>query len=274
MGGSPRDEESSTIRSAREPGAVARVQLLDRLHVEAQVLVSHVALLVDGVADLFDAAKSREFAVNVPAVSSVARSLVESAGLAAWLLDDQIDGVERGRRYLTWVLNDLQAQRLLVDMFRPSPEDAANLGGSFDRTEKDLLSVAAKARWTTRPSELHGTRRPAVLLNDAGKQEVVPRYEELTGMVSSTPSLYRWLSASSHGARFGMLHGVQIDESGDRAGLSVAISGFGLEPAHAIGVTAVALSRAVKNLGWWTGTPTTRFDQQARRVMLRTGLKV
>lgn len=253
---SPRRAESSAMRAAVGGGGKTRASLLDLLAGDAVFMIANLTLLVDGVADCLQIASTRNNEVNYPALSATLRPTIEVAGQLAWLLDDSIDGGERGRRYLRWRFHDLRHQRLLLSELRGGDEAKAAFA-ELDRIGRGLLGLAASAKWSARATVVqpNGDIVAAALVDQAGeKPEPMPKITELVRTVASTPSLYGLLSVPTHGRRFGVVHGVKQDGAPDQHGKVEALVGaFGLPPHLCIGLACLAIDRPGRLLAGWNG---------------------
>jgi len=243
-------------------------------------VLANLTLLVQGVADCLEIAAARDNAVNRPALSSALRPAVEVAGQLAWLLDDSIDGHERGRRFLIWRLHDLRHQRHVLGDFRPGSDEEQAARKELDATEDELLAAAKSAKWAARSSVTsdNGDVQTAALLDRQGqKAEPMPKINELVQLVSSTPSMYGLLSIPSHGMRFGMMHGLNAAGASKPASADLKtdalVGGFGLPPNLAIGLACVAVDISTRLLTGWNQVDASRMHQRVVEVMRMAGIK-
>ena len=272
--GSFRRLETSELRATRDGGGRERAALLDRLNVDAQVCGGSLTLIVDGAADCLEVASSRDGQVNQPALCFVVRPALEVAGQLAWLLDDAIDAASRARRYLVWRFADLRQQRLLLEQFRPLNVDRAQAVSELDDLENALLDAVAAAKWSARATSV-GRKgfEAAALLDPDAKRMPMPGYNELVRLVSSTPSVYGLLSASVHGARFGMHYGLEVDGRPDRAGQHDAkLGGFGIDTNVLIGLAALAIDRTCRLLAGWNGVDAQVLHHEVKALMRKAGI--
>lgn len=277
--GSPRANETRDVRSASGGGGRTRADLLDELSRESVIVLANLTLLVQGVADCLEIAATRDNEVNTPALSSVLRPAVEIAGQLAWLLDDGIDGHERGRRFLIWRLHDLRHQRHVLGDFRAGSAEEQAARKELDAIEAELLAAAASAKWEARPSATSGNgdvQAAALLDREGQKVEPMPKINELVRRVSSTPSMYGLLSVPSHGMRFGMMYGLTAADPSRPAiadqKTNALVSGFGLPPHLAIGLACVAVDTSTRLLAGWNGIDTSRMHQRVIEVMRMAGI--
>lgn len=178
--------------SCRRVGGRTRADLLDELSRESVIVLANLTLMVNGVADCLEIAASRDNAVNSPALSSVLRPAMEVAGQVTWLFSDNIDGHDRGRRYLIWRFSDLRHQRHVLGEFRPEADEEQAALKELDADEQELLDLAASAKWAARASTVNakGEHQAAALLDrDGAKPEPMPKINDLVRVVSSTPSM-------------------------------------------------------------------------------------
>lgn len=268
--GSPRQIETSALRSTAGGGGRARAEILDLIPGDAVVMTANLTLLVEGVADCLQVASSRGNAVNAPAMTAVLRPAVEVAGQLAWLLDDKIAGDERCRRYLIWRLHDLRNQRHLLSEFRTGSDPQGLAQEELDAIEHKLLRLTATAKWNARPTvvKANGDREGAALLQTVGKKaEGMPKITALVRTIASTPSLYTLLSVAIHGQRFGVFHGLEQVGEPDRFGkVDAAMKGFALPPSTGISLACVALSTPSRLLAGWNGVDASSLQRMARRV--------
>ncbi|MGK2886166.1 MAG: hypothetical protein ACSLE8_15560 [Rhodococcus sp. (in: high G+C Gram-positive bacteria)] len=237
-------------------------------------MATNLTLIVDGVADLLEVATGRDNTVNLPALSIIVRSALEVGGQVAWLLDDGVDGSELGRRFLTWRFADLRQRRLLLEDFRPTNEVREAALDDVGKDEEALLADVASAKWSARctvvkPNGLEA----AALLDDAGKREHMPKFNELVGRITSWRSAYGLLSASVHSDRFGVFHGLAVDDVPDRTGQHNAqMTGFGIEPKIGIGLALLAIDRSCRLLAKWNGVDPSRLHREVLVLMERVGI--
>lgn len=263
------------MRATAGGGGRARAELLDRVAYDSILMLANVTLLVDGVADCLQIAGARDNAVNHPALSATVRPAVETAGQLAWLLDDSIDGADRGRRYLIWRFSDLRHQRHVLSDFRSGADEGAAVA-ELDAIEGDLLDLAGAAKWGVRSTvrQANGDISAAVLLDRPGaKPEPMPKITELVGKVASSPSLYSLLSVPAHGRRFGVLHGTQQQHRSDPQGKSeLLVGGFGLPPNLCIGLASLAVDIPSRLLAGWNGVDASALHRSVGELMRRAGL--
>jgi hypothetical protein len=276
---SPRGQETKDVRAASGGGGRTRADLLDEIARETVVVLANGTLLVHGVADCLQIAAGRDNAVNTPALSSVLRPALEVAGQLTWLLDDSIDGHERGRRFLIWRLGDLRNQRHVLREFRPGSDEEAAASQVLDETEAELLAIAASAKWQARSSIVapNGDVQAAALLDRAGqKPEPMPKINALVRLVSSTASLYGLLSVPTHGMRFGLMHGLTAADPTDTPTAHVKtdarVSGFGLPPNLAIGLACLAIDIPTRHLAGWNGIDPSAMHSRVVEVMQAAGI--
>jgi hypothetical protein len=154
--GSPRNNETRSVRSTPGGGGVARAQLLNLLNVDMQVMVGHQILITGGVADDLEVAARRDNEINGPALAFVVRPALELSGQIAWLLNDQIDAAHRARRYIMWRLADLRAQRLLLRDFRTLPDETESAVRELNESEAEIMELVAAAKWSAKQTEYKG----------------------------------------------------------------------------------------------------------------------
>ena len=269
---SPRYRETRSLRSSPGGGGVARAELLDKLNVEMQVMVAHLSLLVDGVADALHIAFQRDNEVNRPALAFAVRPALELAGQVTWLLDDKVDALQRVRRYVVWRLADLRAQRLLLRDFRTSEGLLYAAANELDATEDDLLAIIKAARWTAQPTAYRGAHTQAAsLVGVDGKPERLPRLGELVRQVSTAPATYGLLSVTSHSQRFGVLQGLEVETSSGMGEDSARIGGFPLDTNLLIGLAVLSINIPTRLLGGWNGIDTRQLHSLSVQLMERSG---
>lgn len=268
--GSPRRIERSGIVSSGSYNARPLRELVDEVNTNAQLMLAYLTMLIEGVADCFEVAASRGNELNGAALSATVRPCLEVSGQIAWLLDERIDGADRGRRLLVWQLADLRQQRLLTGTFRPSAgRELAK--AEFDREETRLLDQAAAIGWAFRPTVYRGEHLEAgALLDSSGTALKMPAYSHLIPLVTSGPALYGLLSVSVHSNRFGVLHSVDTTHADGMD--EVRISSFGVPPEQAIMATTLALTKAASALARWTGVGDSRVTNQAKIVLQVAGV--
>lgn len=256
-------------------GGRTRAELLDRVAYDSILMLANVTLLVDGVANCLQIAAARNNAVNHPALSATVRPAVETAGQLAWLLDDSIDGADRGRRYLIWRFSDLRHQRHVLSDFRSGADEAAAVA-ELDDLERELVDLAEGAKWDVRSTvkQANGDVTAAALLDRLGaKPEPMPKITELIRKVSSTPSLYSLLSVPAHGRRFGVLHGIQQQQAPDPQGKAeLLVGGFGLPPNLCIGLASLSIDVPSRLLAGWNGIDASALHRSVVELMHRAGL--
>ncbi len=219
-------------------------------------------------------AAGRDNAVNRPALSFVVRPALEVAGQLAWLLDDSIDGEERGRRFLVWRFADLRQQRLLINEFRLANAERASAVVELAKVEKALLGNVSAAKWTASPTVV-GPKgfEAAALLDAAGRRVSMPKYNELVRLVSSTPSLYSLLCVPVHGVRFGMFYGLAVEEGPvDPDQDNAQVAGFGLDPNICIGLAALSIDRSCRLLAGWNHVDAGSIHQAVKGLMRMAGI--
>jgi hypothetical protein len=272
---SPRWRESRFVRSASGGGGRTRAELLGELSHESVIVLANLVLLVNGVADCFEVASSRDNAVNKPALSSILRPAVEVAGQLAWLFSESIDGHERGRRFLIWRFHDLRHQRHVLGEFRPDSDEEQAALKELDATETELVDLARSAKWFARETTIAANgdvQAAALLVRDGAKPDPMPKLNELVRLVSSTPSMYSLLSVPSHGMRFGMMHGLEVkDSSTVDAKADAQVAGFGLPPNLAIGLACLAVDIATRAIAGWNRIDANRMHQRVVDVTRMAG---
>ena len=106
--GSARHAEVSALRATQGGGGRRRATLLAQMSAECLTFSQAMLLMAEGVSDCLELAALRDNTVNHPVLTTVVRPVLEMAGLVAWLLDEDIDGSDRSRRYMIWMLADLR----------------------------------------------------------------------------------------------------------------------------------------------------------------------
>jgi hypothetical protein len=234
------------------------------------IVLANLTLLVNGVADCL------EIAVNTPALSSVLRPAMEVAGQVTWLFSDNLDGHDRGRRYLIWGFSDLRHQRHVLGEFRPEADEEQAALKELDAEEEELLDLAASAKWAARASTVNakGEHQAAALLDrDGAKPEPMPKINDLVRLVSSTPSMYGLLSVPTHGRRFGMMHGLEVTPSPHgTAKADAKVAGFGVPPNLAIALACLAVDIATRSVAGWNRLDAGRMHQLVVEVMQMAGI--
>lgn len=271
----PGSARASETLSLDASGGAAQAQLLDRMNLDGQLMVGHLALVVDGVADLLEVGSSRGDAINAPALSLVVRSALEVAGQLAWLLEDSLDATGRARRFLTWRFADLRSQRLLLREFQlPDPEREA-AEAELDDAENELITEVVETGWRAKGTLVgpKGELECAALLDAAGKREAVPKFNQLVRLVSSWPSVYGLLSVPAHGTRFGVMHGLQVDPQADEADrYDTRFGGFGIPPNSAVGLAILAVDHSCRLLAGWNAVDASQLHSDCIELMRRVGI--
>jgi hypothetical protein len=256
--GSPRRSDETAVRSAKGGGGRERAGILQRLSIHCAAAAGQCTFLANGVADLMDAATSRDNELNTAASASVVRSALEVAGQVVWLLDKEIGPHERCRRFLVWRLADVQQLRNNIASGGVEQDLTDAALAACNATEEKLLESADAARWRVRPHELrpNGTVAAAVLLDDAGKPVDYPGYARLvTGLTG--PGVYSSLSASAHGQQHSTLAATTIDPDTGHA----SITGSVHDPASLIRWAILAAAGPALRLGSWNGVDLTRLQR-------------
>lgn len=267
--GSARLSERSSLPPASTSDGLASRDLHDRINAEAQVMVGTLGLLVDGVADCFQAAPGRGSAVNLQAASTLTRGVLEAAGQIAWLLERDIDGPERIRRYAIWLLSDLRQRR---DLLRDSPPAHKDTVAGFELVASEEAAALAQFTamgWSARPTSADG-RKAAVLLTAGGKPDGRPSISAMVALVAPSSGAYSLLSVAAHSYRLGILRGVQRRDSGSGVP-NVELSGFGLPPALTLGLTATALTETSLLLATWAGVDSQGIAPELVKFALEIG---
>lgn len=232
-------------------------------------MVGTLGLLVDGVADCFQAAPGRGSAVNLQAASTLTRGVLEAAGQIAWLLERDIDGPERIRRYAIWLLSDLRQRR---DLLRDSPPAHKDTVAGFELVASEEAAALAQFTamgWSARPTSADG-RKAAVLLTAGGKPDGRPSISAMVALVAPSSGAYSLLSVAAHSYRLGILRGVQRRDSGSGVP-NVELSGFGLPPALTLGLTATALTETSLLLATWAGVDSQGIAPELVKFALEIG---
>lgn len=265
----------SQLRTTAGGGGRERAALLNRLNVDAQIGAASLTLVVDGAADCLEVASLRDNQVNGVALGFIVRPTLEIAGQLAWLLDDAIQPADRARRYIVWRLADIRQQRFLLEQFRPSNVERVTAVTELDDIESALLNTVAAAKWKARATVVTANGFEAAALLDADDNRVaMPKYTELVRLVSSTPSVYGLLSASIHGARFGMHHGLDVGDTLNKSGQYEAqLGGFGLDTNVLIGLAVVAVDLSCRLLAGWNGVDAGTLRQEVLAVMHKAGIR-
>ncbi len=270
---SPLDQELSDLRRTSGGGGKQRALLLEQLRTEMEIAVGYLTLIAGGVADCLEVASGRDNQVNGPALSFAVRPVLELAGQIDWLLDDDIDGSARTRRYIVWRFADLRARRMVAWDYADDDEVAA-LTADLDEEERILLEEVALAGWSAEPTVTSSKGiTAAALLDESGKRERMPGYGELVHRVTPSQSVYSILSISAHTQRYGMIATIEADGPPTRNGKQkTRFAGFGIDTNLAIGLTVVALDRAVRLLLGWNGAQANELRERTRWILQRAGM--
>ena len=248
-------------------GDVEVARPIGDLNIDACLIVRHLALVVDGVADVLEVAARRSNKVNGPSLAYTVRPALELAGQLAWLLDDHLGALPRTRRYMTWRLADLRSKRLLLNSFRSTGQLAAETEAEVDQDEREILEFVDAVGWTARPTSFNSPHLEAACLLDVnGKPEKLPSIEDLVREVSSSPSTYGLLSATAHGQRFGLLEGNHVDPPSESHGYS-QISSFLLPIDLLIGLAVLATDVSGRMLGGWNALDTSQLHAFCGRLI-------
>jgi hypothetical protein len=270
---SPVDQELSHLRRTEGGGGKQRALLLTQLRTELEIAVAYLTLIAGGVADCLEVAAGRGNRVNGPALSFEVRPVLELAGQIDWLLDHEIDGATRVRRYVVWRLADLRVRRRFVWDYADDDTIAA-VKAELDEEENGLLRDVERAGWTAQPTQT--TEKgftPAALLDEAGNREARPSYGELVHRIAASQSIYSILSISAHTERYGMIASVEADGPPSSDGKQkTKFAGIAIDTNLAIGLTVVALDRSVRLLLGWNGASIGSFHEHAQWILDRTGL--
>lgn len=272
---SPRSRETSDLRSTRGGGGKTRVEILDQVNIDAQIMIGHLTFMVEGVADLLEAAVRRDNAVNGAAATVLVRSALELAGQLAWLLDDQARGDERARRYLIWRFADLTEQRRLLGDFRVTDVEIESARLELDQTEQALIAEVESAKWHARANGQASSKPAALIQVNGSKAEELPKLGQLVGRVASTTGIYKVLSASAHSARWSVFQGLIVSQTPDEAGRCDArlVSG-GMPIDYAIGLAAQAIDCPCRLLARWNGVSANGLRHQVLTIMRGVGISV
>ena len=271
--GSPLDQELSHLRRTEGGGGKQRALLLMQLRTELEIAVAYLTLISGGVADCLEVAAGRGNSINGPALSFEVRPVLELAGQIDWLLDDEIDGTTRARRYTVWRFADLRARRRFVWDYAEDDTTKAVMA-ELDEEETGLLHDIERAKWAAQSTQT--TKKgftPGALLDDDGKREAMPRYAELVHRITASQSIYSILSISAHTERYGMIASVEADGPPSSDGKQkTKFAGIAIDTNLAIGLTVVALDRSVRLLLGWNGASIGSFHERAQWIMDRAGL--
>lgn len=259
--GSPRQIESLMLKKSQSEYSTRRVELLDDLNADLQPQAARLLILAEGLADCLEVSLGRDRQVNGATLSLVTRSILEAAGLIAWILDDAIDPERRCRRLLAWRFADLRQMRLLAGEFADEDGEAREAAlRELESEEGILLAKVEELGWKARPTRKRsGHIEAAALLNDEQRAASVPAPRTLATYATDWPSLYGLLSVPVHGSRFGMFANMKMDEPDMTADRGVEFYGFSIPAKSAINVTAIATERACGLYAMWNGIGSSSF---------------
>jgi hypothetical protein len=251
--GSLRAEEDTAVRATS--GGIERASFLRALNADVQLIAANTLFLVDGVADVLDAATLRNNEVHTLALNVVARSLTESAALAAWLLEREVTAEERTRRYVTWLFDDLAKRWSLTRDFGHATEAARTAAIRELEAEEQKLDVRVRsAAWRSRARKRNdaGGDAPSALLKDSGKGEAMPHVGAMVRDALPSASLYPLLSLAAHGSRVALRLSFDSGPSAEERN-QVRYRGFGFTPRAVVTLTVDATLTTVKSMAAWTG---------------------
>jgi hypothetical protein len=271
--GSSWERERKAARSTSGGGGRARASVIDEVVHDATVLFVQMIGLSSGVAVLFEHTE-RERIYNQVAVSTVVRSLLETAGVIVWLLEENLGPEERVRRWFLWQFDDLSSERNTLRRFGDPDDqsitlDHARLGEREDR----LAARATNARFEHRRSD-ESNNQHAALLRPNGKAMKLPSSTELVDALCNFNGFYSFLSRTAHGSRSGVIEGLVPEEGEPVRGLHNAlVSPSGLSPGLALRCTALALGETVSAVDEWCGSAAAMhpYAQNYKRVSRELG---
>lgn len=192
------------MRSAQQTGGRERADLLNKLALDASLVVTQITVTVEGVADLLQVAESdREGKLNVVPTATLVRSALETHGQVDWMLDNTIDGFERARRYLTWRFDDLKQLRWALRNGADESDEYADAVVEVDAEEADLIASAERIGLSARHEVVrpNGNVEPA-RLSDASGNLKMPSYGKMVSSVTNSVHAYAALSGAAHGQRY------------------------------------------------------------------------
>lgn len=247
---SRRRAEQASMR--RQPNGVMKSQVIDELARDSHLVIATMAIYVSGIADVLFAAQKRNGEVNLPALSLVTRAVMEVAAVQRWLLTDEIDGIDRARRYLIWRFKDLDLQNRLITDSQGAEEFTERI---LAEAEAEVLELAVRFKWNARGrSVADGKKGPAVLLpeapNNPGSVESMPSLTELVGAISDS---YQAISMASHGSRFGVTLGSSGSDTATGPVSLGAVAGYGLPANVCLLEMCVAINQSVCLYAEWKG---------------------
>lgn len=253
--GSPRHIERTDLLAADAPIGPNRARLHDELNVEAQMMAGHVTLIAGGVADCLEIAAGRSNEINTPVLSTIVRSVAETAGQVLWLLEEGAGAEERVRRLLAWRIKDIGAEEKWFRSFDQSNPEAAAALAAIEAEEQQTLATVAAAGWQANGHVVDpkGFRPPTLVEVDSTKPEKVPGLGDFATRVTVSPTAYPVLSSAAHGGRSGVIRGMSPGGTDSSGRTVVNMAGDGLPPNLAIKVTTHALNEVSNALAAWNG---------------------
>lgn len=230
--------------------------MLDKVSVECAAAIAEIDILIGGLCDLLYAARMRGNEVNTAAAAVIVRSALEVGGRLLWLLDPQIDGVERGRRYLVWRFEDLKQLRYMLQTSSGNSDADAEGVAHADNVERGLVEVAFDAGWSAKPQRLQPSSvEPAALVGEDGKSERMPSYGELAATAALVNDAYKLLSLPAHGQRYEFLATLEPDlDTGQ-----IRIGGSALDPGLLLRWACLSLALPAIALARWNGLSDSRM---------------
>lgn len=246
--GSKRQIETTGLRSAPGGGGKSRAEFLDALSGEMTIMIHSVLFMVRGIADLFYAASHRNEDPNGVALVALLRHALEAASIVHWLLDNQVDGNERVRRYVIWRLNDLMHQRIILDQIGADAPYAGEAKKGIQAEEDPLFRGIERAGWRIKDQP------PKVwLLKEDDTREVVPAFSYLVTRLSDNKNLYKILSDAAHASRSSIFNRLKTaSETPDPNGkFEAQISSERIPNDHVIDLAVTAIAIPCIDLGKW-----------------------
>jgi len=235
--------------------------LVEHLHYDLCLRSGAMSHMLDAISDLLRGAEARaneideQPADNRFGLTVVARSMVEALAVNRYLLDPNLAGVERLRRYLVWRFEQLRNDRNLL-------ESIGLDGAERDEARADAEAFATQAKqcgFDVRVGEwVPGGAHDCLL--EGGVPVRLPSITALVEeLMPDRPSVYRLLSFGPHGSRLG-IHATVVNERIDGEVTAFEMAAPGLDAQTSVTAAMWALWSAGRDLASWCGTAVDDFD--------------
>jgi len=268
---SARESEASSLLGA--PGGATRARLLDQMNVDAQLMVGHLTLVIEGVADLVEVGSGRGNAINAPGIALVVRSALEVAANSPgfWTtpstrpvaLAASSGGASRPPQPTSastrLPVPDPERQRAEVELKRRG--EGADRRGRRDRMTAKTTVVGPKGV------------ECAALLDAAGKQEAVPKINQLVrlGLEHAECLWAAECSRAWHSLRSAPWSAGRSAARRNRSH-DACFGGFGIPPHLAVGLAVLAVDHSCRLLAGWNAVDASHLHGDCLELMRRVGI--